>query len=184
MEERDLPLCQAKCRVGNGNEISINHPNWFPIAKSNKKLCPQQIDKVSDLIDEEQKFWKFNLVFQFYSQEHAQIIHQILLCKRTNAPDQLIWPNSKTGQYNVKECYHLLYKQSRKCNDANPGQVIFMVGVLFKESAYTCTQILKSAFNVDLITINVHYLKLTKLAYPATINLPPRTLGAVVTPQI
>ena len=184
MEERDLPLCQAKCRVGNGNEISINHPNWFPIAKSNKKLCPQQIDKVSDLIDEEQKFWKFNLVFQFYSQEHAQIIHQILLCKRTNAPDQLIWPNSKTGQYNVKEYYRLLYKQSRKCNDANPGQVIFMVGVLFKESAYTCTQILKSAFNVDLITINVHYLQLTKLAYPATINLSPHTLGAVVTPQI
>ena len=58
------------------------------------------------------------------------------------------------------------------------------VGVLFKESAYTGTQILKSAFNVDLITINVHYLQLTKLAYPATINLLPHTLGAVVTPQI
>ena len=59
-----------------------------------------------------------------------------------------------------------------------------MVGVLFKESAYTCTQILKSAFNVDLITINVHYLKLTKLADPTTINLPLHTFNAAVTPQI
>lgn len=117
MEERDLPLCEAKCRVGNGNEISINHPNWFPTTKSNKRLCLQQIDKVPDLIDEEQKFWKFNLVFQLYSQEHAQQIHQILLCKTINALDQLIWPNSKTGQNNGKVC-----------NDANPGQVIFIMG--------------------------------------------------------
>ncbi|KAF7835872.1 ribonuclease H [Senna tora] len=90
-------------QVGNGANIPLNHPLWWPMLQDHSSLST-----VSDLIQHDSRSWKQDLVFHLCSSNVAQNILSMPI-SITLVQDSLSWQLSKDGNYNVKDFYsHIL----------------------------------------------------------------------------
>ncbi|XP_050241346.1 uncharacterized protein LOC126690274 [Quercus robur] len=74
---------------------------------------------VVDLIDQETKSWKVELIRKIY---HPQVAKEILLLPISRLPnmdDKLIWKRSNSGDYKVKKAYQLLLKEQYPTSTQN-----------------------------------------------------------------
>ena len=97
-------LKQGVWKVGRGQGIPINHPNWFQIKPDAQRQLADQITRVADLIDQDSVTWKSNLIMQLYDRNNTNQILGLPLPKTQcqNTQDQIIWPHSESGEYQVK----------------------------------------------------------------------------------
>ena len=104
-------LTQGTWKVGRGFDIPFNHPNWFQPKPDAHNLLIDQVIKVVDLINQDTATWKAEAVMHLYDKNTVDKILGIPLpkiqCQTTQ--DQIIWPHSNTGNYQVKTTYALLH---------------------------------------------------------------------------
>lgn len=61
---------------------------------------------VSQLIDEERKWWKKELLDQIFTREEITTINSIPI-SQTNQEDKLIWRGTTNGVFSVRSAYHM-----------------------------------------------------------------------------
>jgi hypothetical protein len=66
---------------------------------------------VNELIDEDTKWWKINLINEILMVEEARIICRMAINPLTQS-DKLVWMGTKNGEYSVHSGYHL-FKEHR-----------------------------------------------------------------------
>ena len=108
---RDVIKRGAIWRIGDGKSAHIWGDRWLPQKHSALVLSPQ-VDglaeaKVQNLIDEERKCWKTELIDETLLDFEATLVKSIPLCL-TEQPNELIWPHSANGAYTVKSGYRFL----------------------------------------------------------------------------
>ncbi|XP_050211794.1 uncharacterized protein LOC126661954 [Mercurialis annua] len=74
---------------------------------------PPYVNRVSNLINAENRTWDSNLVRTIFSQEEAGEILQLPVSS-TGQEDKLIWQHSISGGFNVKTAYHVYHSQSER----------------------------------------------------------------------
>jgi hypothetical protein len=111
-------------RVGNGSNIRIWKDKWLPdpgrprILSSPLILNPDAT--VSELVDDNSKWWNIHLLNLIFSPEEVMQISSIPpSC--TNRKDALIWRGSKTGRFSVRSAY-FLHKDLNKRGVAESSQ--------------------------------------------------------------
>jgi exonuclease III/ribonuclease HI len=111
LSARNLVETGGLWRVGNGRAIRIGKDNWVPDMKvSNHRTASCSLENdgfVSDLIDEDTKQWKRDLIFSSFDRCLAQKIVSIPLSARL-PPDSLSWQWERDGSYSVRSAYHLV----------------------------------------------------------------------------
>uniref|UniRef100_A0A2N9FN32 Uncharacterized protein n=1 Tax=Fagus sylvatica TaxID=28930 RepID=A0A2N9FN32_FAGSY len=115
---------QGVWKVGRGQDIPINHPNWFLIKPDAPRQLADQITRVADLIDQDSVTWKSDLIMQLYDRNNTNQILGLPLPKTQfqNTQDQIIWPHSESGEYQVKQAYALLHQsQNQNSNTPRPS---------------------------------------------------------------
>ena len=114
MRGRDVIKRGSRWRIGSGDSIHIWGDNWLPIKAIPKLLSPfiedSTITFVRDLIDQEQKVWREDVLENSFYPFEVSIIKNIPLC-RTIQEDVLIWPFNPDGTYIVKSGYKFLYEE-------------------------------------------------------------------------
>ena len=105
-------LKQGVWKVGRGQDIPINHPNWFQFKPDVPRQIADQITRVADLIDQNSVIWKSDIIMQLYDRNTTNQILGLPLPKTQcqNTKDQIIWPRSDSGEYQVKQAYALLHQ--------------------------------------------------------------------------
>ena len=102
------PLIQAKWRVGDGCNISVNHKVWFPTKISPSLLQQLSIHKLFQTsLNHETKTWNSQLLNQIYEFEDAKATSFIPISK-TDRDDMFIWSQYNRGVYKGKSEYQLL----------------------------------------------------------------------------
>ena len=101
----------AKWRVGDGKFVHIFKDNWLPGEGNGRiALAPNLLNNeavVSQLIDQDTKWWNSSLINQIFYPFEAEKIKSIPICSFTQ-PDLLFWPSTNYGNFVVKSGYHLL----------------------------------------------------------------------------
>ena len=112
MEPPNPILTQGTWKVGRGHDIPINHPMWFHSRQGASTIINPQVTRVADLINQDTATWKSDVVMQMYDTNIANKILALPLPKiqTQSTKDQVIWPNSTTGDYQVKRAYALLHQ--------------------------------------------------------------------------
>ena len=105
-------LQQGRWMIGSGHQIPLAHPNWYQVPDFIFRENNLSNGSIADLIDQENKSWKVDLMRKIY---HPQVAKEILLLllpisKLPNMADKLIWKHSNSGDYKVKEACQLLLK--------------------------------------------------------------------------
>lgn len=85
-----------------------NFKVWSPVATLSQDA------KVCELIDQDTKNWRRDLVFNVFNQFEAQQIINIPISLRL-PEDKIIWHQERDGEYSVRSAYHLI------CEDKNGG---------------------------------------------------------------
>ena len=105
--------------VGSGHQIPLTHPDWYQASKLILRENNMSNGSVADLIDQETKSWKVELIRKIY---HPQVAKEILLLPISRLPnmdDKLIWKHSNSGDYKVKKAYQLLLKEQYPTSTQN-----------------------------------------------------------------
>ncbi|XP_042958109.1 uncharacterized protein LOC122293655 [Carya illinoinensis] len=109
MSVKDLIKTGLVWRVGNGRSIKIWKDKWVSIPSTFKVQTPNKIldynATVSELIEDESKTWKKELVQAIFSQEEAKRICSIPISVK-GMDDKMIWGLSEKGTFTVKSAYH------------------------------------------------------------------------------
>ncbi|XP_035543601.1 uncharacterized mitochondrial protein AtMg00310-like [Juglans regia] len=108
-EVKDVVERGLRWRVGNERNIMIWGQKWLPSPISYCVQSPVQVlaanAKVAELIDEERKEWKVDLVARVFNKEEAEMICAIPI-RCLWAADRMLWGFSKKGKFTVKSAYH------------------------------------------------------------------------------
>jgi hypothetical protein len=126
MTQSHPKLIQGSWRVGRGLTIPINHPAWFSPHPNAPQHLLGQISTVGDLIDQHNACWRTQLITQLYDKRDSDLILSIPipLIHSNATSDQLIWPYSITGEYQVKKAYDIITHTESSLNPttlANPN---------------------------------------------------------------
>lgn len=108
MNRSNPKLFQGAWRVGNGLDIPLNHPVWYPSKTAPISLNPQ-LATVCDLINHTSASKNNQIVNKLYDTEECnQILNIIPLSKlnHLNLKDKIIWPHSTDGNFQVKKLYN------------------------------------------------------------------------------
>ncbi|XP_041009289.1 uncharacterized mitochondrial protein AtMg00310-like [Juglans microcarpa x Juglans regia] len=96
-------------RIGNGTKVNIWKDRWITGFQLGKVLSTRDADywceKVSDLIDPQQKKWKESLLLELFSHQEIEAIKAIPI-SLGGRDDVRIWPWTNNGLFTVKSCYH------------------------------------------------------------------------------
>lgn len=65
---------------------------------------------IADLIDQDTKTWKVNLIRRLYHPYVAKEICLLPLSRLSNMDDELLWKYSSSGDYKVKKAYQMLFQ--------------------------------------------------------------------------
>jgi hypothetical protein len=102
-------------RINTGERIRIWRDNWVP--RGNLKIIGRtsksRLRWVSDLVDQETKTWKEELVISLFYEADADHILQIKLPK-VISEDYLAWHYEKNGLFSVKSAYRLAHDLQEK----------------------------------------------------------------------
>ncbi|KAK9985942.1 hypothetical protein SO802_030893 [Lithocarpus litseifolius] len=111
---RSIHAAQALVRrglrwqVGNGEHIRIWKDKWLPTPKTYKVVTPErgntQVTMVCDLIDNESKEWKVDVVRQNFLAQDVEAILSIPLSVN-GARDKIVWAENKNGRFSVRSAY-------------------------------------------------------------------------------
>ncbi|KAF5468936.1 hypothetical protein F2P56_013044 [Juglans regia] len=108
-EVKDVVERGLRWRVGNGRKIQIWDQKWLPSPISYCVQSPVQVlvvdARVVDLIDEERKEWKVDLISRVFKKEEADMICAIPISS-FGADDRMFWGFSKSGKFTVRSAYH------------------------------------------------------------------------------
>ncbi|CAN6695621.1 unnamed protein product [Malus baccata var. baccata] len=93
-------------RVGDGETIKIREDPWFPMPSTFRIRTAANLDAlyVSDLINQDSKTWKADLISACFSSEEANIILSIPI-SRFRSCDRMGWFHTANGVYSVKSGY-------------------------------------------------------------------------------
>ena len=110
MAAQPLVRWGMRWQVGDGTQIKAWEDKWIPSPRTYKVITLErmsgQIQWVSDLIDEDSKEWKRDLVSQCFLPQDTDVILSIPLSV-TGARDRVIWDENKNGRFTVKSAYIL-----------------------------------------------------------------------------
>ncbi|KAH1107407.1 hypothetical protein J1N35_011175 [Gossypium stocksii] len=99
-------------RVGKGDRISIWEDLWLPGNEGENLQHLRRnadIELVSDLIEEESRTWKVDLLFSTFDADLAGKILQIPLA-RSAQEDFQVWGGEPSGNFSVRSAYKLLQR--------------------------------------------------------------------------
>ncbi|KAL0303533.1 UNVERIFIED_CONTAM: hypothetical protein Sradi_6221400 [Sesamum radiatum] len=105
------PLIERSSRwkVGDGSKIRIWKDRWLPCGLSFKVYSPPRIlnenARVAELIQDDGRSWKENLVHNLFPIELAEVILSIPL--GNSCQDKLIWHSTHNGFFFVRSAYHI-----------------------------------------------------------------------------
>ena len=99
--------------MGDGESIWLSDP-CLPKPHSFKpRLWAGARDmKVSELITEDTKQWKMNMVSDLVVPEEVDMIQAIPI-SRSGCPDKRVWHYTKNGRYTVKSGYHVVMEMMK-----------------------------------------------------------------------
>ena len=112
-------------RVGDGTSISTWEDRWIPGTYTLKPMGRQgtlPLENVSDLIDQESRTWRIDVVRDNFLAPDADAILNIPL-HGIGGEDVLAWNFEKTGIYSVKSAYHALVTE-KECSALEEGLVM------------------------------------------------------------
>lgn len=92
---------------GSNTNISIWRDNWLPIRAGGKirnSLINNLVSLVADLIDQNVKCWKEDVVNSIFTLEEAEAIKCIPL-SRTVEKDMLVWKEDNSCKYSIRSGY-------------------------------------------------------------------------------
>lgn len=96
-------------KIGNGKKVRIWHDNWLPGGSNTNVVSHNgQFDRssyVKDLIGEDLKQWRLDLIFSSFNAYEANKIVSITLSFRL-LKDRRVWILEKNGLYSMKSAYH------------------------------------------------------------------------------
>jgi hypothetical protein len=107
-------------RIGEGSDIRIWGDRWIPnpttyMIQSPRRVLGRQA-RVSELIDQDTRQWKGNLVSEIFLEEEAKVTKSLPISSITTK-DKLIWRCTKNGIFSVRSAYHLeMENMSDLCN--------------------------------------------------------------------
>ena len=114
MRGRDVIKRGSRWRIGSGTLVHIWGDSWLPSKANPKLVSPHIVDSnitfVSNLIDQEQKVWREDVLANCFYPFEVSIIKNIPLCTMIQK-DVLIWPFNPDGIYTVKSEYKFLSKE-------------------------------------------------------------------------
>lgn len=90
--------------------VSINNDAWIPDVENlrlSSFVYNMWDSKVVELIDSNERIWKWELIVNTFSEEDAENILRILLAKEPH-DDCLLWSSESSGEYSVCSAYKLL----------------------------------------------------------------------------
>jgi hypothetical protein len=111
MQPSTPTLTQGIWKVGRGHDILVNHPLWFQFKPGAPTLIADKVTRVVDLINQENATWKTEVITQLYDKNTTKKILGLAIPKiqSQSTKDQIIWPHSNSGDYQVKKAYTLLH---------------------------------------------------------------------------
>ena len=96
-------------RVGRGSNIKIWRHAWIPRGLSlmpARKRRPCRLKWVSNLIDEETKSWKVDVLERYFYQHDVEVIKTVKIPWRPSE-DFVAWHFEKSGCFTVRSAYKL-----------------------------------------------------------------------------
>ncbi|KAL4346325.1 hypothetical protein GQ457_17G004530 [Hibiscus cannabinus] len=108
-------------RVGNGLKISIWEDKWLPSLSGQRfvlrkpHLC--RVFRVADLMDISNRQWREDLLHSLFPDEVVKTIVYIPV-GNSHVKDELIWENSKDGNYSIRTGYYLPFKNRNSTQNA------------------------------------------------------------------
>ncbi len=116
MRARDVLQLGFHWKIGNGSQIKIWEDQWLPKRSTFKVISPKPqktpYNFICDLIDENTKTWKRDLIDNPFLPKEASIIKAIPL-NLHHPHNKIIWDGAKFGEYIVKSDYFLLKQRVR-----------------------------------------------------------------------
>ena len=104
-------LHHGRWLIADGNQIPLSHPDRFQCSNHVLREYGLLNGTVADLVDNQSRSWKCELIRKIYPPSKAKEILQIPLPKSHGNSDKLVWKYSSSGAYNVSQAYHLIYKE-------------------------------------------------------------------------
>ncbi|OMP06127.1 hypothetical protein CCACVL1_01702 [Corchorus capsularis] len=110
MEGRSVLKLGTRWRIGDGQSVSILNDTWvpgLPVERPNS-MVPNVLDHgiVAELIDQEERTWKEELLRSLFDPNEVETIMDIPLSLQ-RIEDKLIWTESKLGVFTVRSAYHV-----------------------------------------------------------------------------
>lgn len=110
MAAQSLVRHGMRWQVGDGKRINVWKDKWIPSPRTYKVVTPErppsQIQWVCNLVDEDSKEWKGDLVKHCFLSQDTEAILSIPL-SANGVGDRVIWAENKNGRFSVKSAYRL-----------------------------------------------------------------------------
>jgi hypothetical protein len=112
-------------RIGNGKSVWVRGDKWIPtpVSFTTQSASPNigAEAMVADLLELDSMHWNRSFIEQNFSENEAVVICNIPL-NRYNQADKLIWRVTKSGEFSVKNAYHLeKEKMERRKGECSKG---------------------------------------------------------------
>ena len=164
---RDVIIRGGLWCIGFGFSVQVWGDNWLPNPGCPKIITPMTegcgINTVGDLIDQENRTWKEELIDRTFYDFEASTIKSIPLCQSLQE-DVLIWPFNPGGVYSVKSGYRFLQDSSlaRQPSSSTPNPL---------------QQLWKKLWSLDVLNKVKHLLwRACKDSLPTKANLMRRKI--------
>lgn len=99
MVAQNPALQQGRWLIGSGHQIPLSYPDQFQAPDFILGENNLSNGSVADLIDQEAKSWKVDLIRKIYHPQPAKKILLLHISRLPNMADKLIWKHSTLGDY-------------------------------------------------------------------------------------
>jgi hypothetical protein len=118
-------------RIGNGLKTRIWKDRWLPRPSTFMIQSPPSLLNsdaiVSEIIDEDTRWWKTQLLETLFSDEEVQLILSLPVSS-TNREDVCIWRGTKNGNFSVRSAYYLQVElDNRGLADSSSSKDYYLV---------------------------------------------------------
>lgn len=101
-----------ECRwwIGRGINIPLTHHAWFPYLNQNPNNLGLQTSTVADLINQNSRSWKPDLVQALYPYPSCNEILSYPISRTGTISNKILWKHSTLGDFKFHKAYSLLQK--------------------------------------------------------------------------